>query len=679
MSKEQIKSDYTIRESTLGELLSDKSICVPRFHGQRGYIWKDSQISEYVKDIMNGSFPGTVMLALDGKNKYLIDFCQRYRALKKVKDDWDKWVMTTDDCVEAIFDLSKQFYPDMSDFDRISNSKAIADRYLSTEDSEYRSLRLLFYEMMGHIVDANTRSDFTCECDQLKSIIDGRIENGTSLDDIKVPVIEFASMEAALDSYVKMNMGSRALNETDLKRVYWDACTIKLPDTESGNRILKALDAYYRMMNEKTKREASAHTRSDMLVERIAEDGSIEETPREFFYESSYEIIKTRTITLYELCCALGFIFYDAAPTFVIEDRTSAQTSDYQASKMGIIFLSPVFDLSPNSNRIISGLGDNISRIIGEDVIESNLDTIVECVQKFGERFEKEYAERVFGLLTPSPYVFEMLITILFQGEWEFNYCLDGSELRKEEHPTDRHWDEMSRVLFDLAIFSLVWGNIAKRIFPTSSTRRRYEELMEKLIERVEDAITVDELLQSLPSRTDRVKNTYTVRDMQIIYAMFRALTCGTKNSNCYEFATIFDPKICNPALGRSSAKGASIDLGNMIFRPVSAPDGEEGELGQTHLLHIKDNISLLDQVDKTDGMLTVEMLKAIRYPGAESVIKRGKGRPKKENVFTWKNNIGFEQIRTALMKNRPKLYKEYVEGREKYIIETLEKILRGE
>lgn len=678
MSKEQIKSDYTIRESTLGELLSDKSICVPRFHGQRGYIWKDSQISEYVKDIMNGNFPGTVMLALDGKNKYLIDFCQRYRALKKVKDDWDKWTMTADDCVEAIFDLSKQFYPDMSDFDRMSKSQAIADRYLAAEDGEHCSLRLLFYGMMGRI-DANTRSDFKRECDQLKSLMDGRIENGASLDDVKVPVIEFASMEAAINSYVKMNMGSRALNETDLKRVYWDACTIKLPDTESGNRILKALDTYYRMMNEKTEREASVHTRSDMLTERIAEDGTIEETPREFFYESSYEIIKTRTITLYELCCALGFIFYDAAPTFVIEDRTSAQTSDYQASKMGIIFLSPVFDLSPNSNRIISGLGDNISHIIGEDVIESNLDTIVECVQKFGERFEKEYAERVFGSLTPSPYIFETLITILFRGEWEFNYRLDGSELRKEEQLTGRHWDEMSRVLFDLAVLSLVSGNMAKRVFSISATKTHYEELMKKLIERVEDNITTDDLLQSLPSRADRVRDFYSVRDMQIIYAMFRTLMCGTENSNCYEFSTIFDPKICNSALGRSVINETYIDLGNMIFRPVSAPDGGEGEPRQTHLLYIKDNISLLDQVDKTDGMLTTEMLKAIRYPGAESVIKRGKGRPKKESVSTWKNNIGFEQIRTALMKNRPKLYKEYVEGREKYIIETLEKMLRGE
>lgn len=629
------KSSYEVRSMTLREL-ADINFITPRFKGAARAKDTNEQ-REYVANCMNGDFPG-ILIAAKGKTEnelYIVDFRQRLDALTTALNSWDRLFETWEHACGS-------FYRKLETFPFVDSEKLDWEKVLqilknsNTAKEIARAITAVFVSC--DISTEEKRNLYgTCVCFHHKSKT-GIVQDKVDIGQMTIPTLIFNSLDEAAAAYVNIESYFPKLSIEDKRTILWSNYSLKLSENKDGELLLSKVEEYYKYLNEKFQSSA-ANT---------------------IFCCSLEDLAAERTITLYELCCALAFVFYEKAPVFAIQEKDDPSVAAYKASELGKIFLRKMFAPmcggggrfynSDNDASFISGM----VRILAD----KQIGILVRTIEDFGEMVNRKYNELLFDQSFPSAQVFEKFITVLFSGFFEQQL----GKISATNGSVEEYFDKLLLLCLCQQDPTSAWSNDVTLL--SESFYSNIGHCVNKLPNAIKN---MQNFLQEKRNRTDNLFYDYAPlkQDVSVLYSMFMAATCNDiDNNEKYEQSNIFKAKLYSKILGGTRCD--FVDLGNKLFVPIATDDKEKAK-------QQRQGTMLMQKRFPDDPLLTDEMLDKVKYPAADSEetgqVKTGRRRLADKGKW---EDLRFTQIRNAMMKGRKNFYCEYVDGREEYILETL-------
>lgn len=688
---EQREPRYECRTCTLGEIM-DMGIREPRFLGKRGFTWTIEQKRTFLSNCLDGHYPGATMIAREPEkgDYYMLDFTQRYRTLQEYVEDPSQFFLSREEVEGRLRGIFSNLMPGETDKNIANKVRIFIDICMQYGEIGYdNAVKGLLLAADG---DDRTKIRKTLRDDTIRNWVRKIRENLYDLRDMEIPTVMFSSIDDAVYNYIQINTNQHDLRDYDLWRARWNNCEIDIAPCRNYSKIRSALERYYTDIQRKVRQQqesweqkrekAGQQGEEALLYETLLDKETSDEQDgysapvRNFAYTADCITMDSEGhiyITLYELCCALAYIFYETVPQFKIPATVKIKTHEWKTSYLGYIFLSDIFSIPCiNGPYAVEEMASYTDALNHHDFLDDMIDKII--VESIA--FRDSYNALVFAKAAPSRFTFTPFISISFYHLWHTHYEMVDISGNGEQYEirVREDLDSYNRIqkLIPVLLFKMIIESFLK--YDTGNIRKNHYSIQYYLVpvdnkysvsvrrsrlstgilrDFVEDMLDWDDIPEKIRHiielrKTDmRSWTTYNNQDFWVLYSIFTALfMTGTQNT--YEQSSIFESSIIREAYRKSHTMRNSLtEFGNMFYYPKDADR-----------LGIKETASLRKQIGKLSSLLTEKQLNDLYYP-ADDASKRS-----------------FNYIRSNLLKKRPKAYAAFIEERERYIWNTLEEAM---
>lgn len=325
-----MKLKYCSIEYELKEILNESTFALPSF--QRGLVWKDSKIKNFIQTLINGEPFGTLLVFKQNKKTYLIDGLQRVTAIRAFNEKPCKYLKPEVFEKSQIVDLIKII---KSADKRASNQSKYLEKRLVEQNIRKNLIKFMINnnfvsskntDALVNYLGCNLSKSDIVEINSQMQIIMDNIKNKIDISDLVVYGIEYKGKESRLpDVFYNINTGGTNLSKHDVLASLWPDKTYHINDSSIINKVLErytALSDKYDMKKTITR-------------EQLEKDG----------------------VTLFDYCYAIGKMLYD-------EDEHKYYTFLGKAKKnetepIGFSIISLILGLKENEARIINSKLEN--------------------------------------------------------------------------------------------------------------------------------------------------------------------------------------------------------------------------------------------------------------------------------------------------------------------------------
>ena len=555
--------------------LLKRYITLPQF--QRSLVWSDTQKSEFINTVKEGNPFGSILVYSPKINSYeIIDGLQRFTTLRDYEENPVKYL-----------NISKELYPEISEIAKIVNGdipnltiealekktiEAIKDVLQTTslfDEKLSRKIRKAIVESYGEAI--STRTNDAIEDEVLNMISLWR--NDIDFRALKIPTIIYTGDGSELpEIFERLNTGGTKLSRYEVFASTWNSIKLRIERED----YLDYIEELYKKKCERTNLSISNY-----------EEGIIK---------------KTKELSLYELCFALGKKIKDSCSILF---ASYSDTQEDQVDSIGFTSLATVLGVSLKK---LSTLDQYINERANIKNLMLVTDKIVESYKQI-EKILKNYISTVDGKVF-TKFIEAQILAILgtyFKLHFRINTDLSISQ----ENVSKTVKENFSRYMPFAYLYDII-----SEFWAGSGDRKLTEELIKPIGENRFTSFILKEKWENLLREWMNNQNLKKAKNVCIENKLFLNFICKTKldwhnNQIKYDVEHIIPKK-------RISDKSLDVSvsaIGNLCLLPACDNRRKKDE-------------TVYEYLDRTSEITTIneENAKKLYYPTRDelSFIRAG-------------------------------------------------------